>query len=94
MPGPQGPPGADSTVAGPQGPPGADSVVPGPPGPAAVSADAGNNSVLGSDLLVFTQARWATGTPLADLIAEAASDPAALTRLETLVAQLEGAAAA
>ena len=33
-PGPQGPPGTDSTVPGPQGPAGADSTVPGPQGPA------------------------------------------------------------
>lgn len=33
VPGPPGPPGADSTVPGPPGPPGADSKVPGPPGP-------------------------------------------------------------
>ena len=32
IPGPPGPPGADSTVPGPPGPPGADSTVPGPPG--------------------------------------------------------------
>ena len=45
-----GPPGKDSTV---PGPPGANSTVPGPPGPSAVSADAGNTAVLGTDLLIF-----------------------------------------
>jgi hypothetical protein len=55
--GPAGPAGADSTVPGPAGPAGADSTVPGPVGPAgptAVSADAANTSVLGTDGLVFT----------------------------------------
>jgi hypothetical protein len=57
--------GADSTVPGPVGPAGpagadgkdgADSTVPGPAGPTAVSADAGNTSVLGTDGLIFTPA--------------------------------------
>ncbi len=51
--GPQGEPGADSTVPGPQGEPGIDGLQ-GPPGPTAVSADAGNTSVLGSDGLIYT----------------------------------------
>lgn len=38
---------------GSRGPAGADSTVPGPAGPTAVSADAGNAAVLGSDDLIF-----------------------------------------
>jgi len=59
VPGPTGPAGADSTVAGPKGDTGAASTVPGPAGPAgptAVSADAGNTSVLGTDGKIFTPA--------------------------------------
>jgi hypothetical protein len=59
VPGPQGPPGPTgpaSTVPGPQGPTGpagADSTVPGPPGPSAVSSDADNAAILGSDDLIY-----------------------------------------
>ena len=58
----QGPAGADSTVPGPTGPTGADSTVPGPQGetgpegpegPSAVSADADNVAVLGTDSLIY-----------------------------------------
>jgi len=47
--GPQGPTGPASTVPGPQGPAGPT----GPPGPTAVSGDAGNTAMLGSDNLLF-----------------------------------------
>jgi hypothetical protein len=59
--GPQGEPGADSTVPGPQGEPGIDGLQ-GPPGPSAVSADAGNTSVLGSDGLVYTPIKISADT--------------------------------
>jgi hypothetical protein len=49
IPGPPGPPGLD----GMDGTDGADSTVPGPPGPSAVSLDADNAAVLGSDNLIF-----------------------------------------
>jgi hypothetical protein len=67
VPGPAGPAGADSTVPGPAGADGKDSTVPGPPGPTAVSADAGNTSVLGTDGLIFTPAGTGGGSflPLA-----------------------------
>ena len=53
--GPQGPAGNDG-AAGPQGPAGADGAAgaQGPPGPNAVSADAGNVIITGSDGLVYT----------------------------------------
>lgn len=53
--GPQGPPGADSTVpgppgpSGPPGPAGADSTVPGPPGPAGETGPAGPTGPAGAD---------------------------------------------
>lgn len=50
--GPQGPTGAASTVPGPQGPTGAT----GPPGPTAVSGNAGNTAMLGTDNLIFVPA--------------------------------------
>ena len=52
----QGPAGADSTVPGPQGPVGNDGTpgAKGDPGPTAVSKDADNASILGTDRLLYT----------------------------------------
>lgn len=46
-PGPTGPPGADSIVPGPQGPPGADSTVPGPQGPPGADGAKGDQGDVG-----------------------------------------------
>jgi len=62
--GPQGPTGPASTVPGPQGPAGPT----GPPGPTAVSGDAGNTAMLGSDnLLLVPPLALATTTKIGAL---------------------------
>ena len=79
----QGPAGADSTVPGPTGPTGADSTVPGPQGetgpegPSAVSADADNVAVLGSDSLIYVPK-------------DVSSDPVTVTWAELVASQIAG----
>ena len=65
--GPQGVPGVQG-IPGADGAPGKDSTVPGPkgdPGPSAVSKDAGNVSVIGSDNLIYTPASSSYVLPVA-----------------------------
>lgn len=72
--GPEGPPGSDSEVPGPKGDPGAT----GPEGPSAVSADADNSLILGSDGLPFYQQ-----VGLADIPDPAANQITGLVKLST-----------